>query len=39
MLLYEEVEKTFLQIRIREPENALRFDWAKNQDPKVIEIC
>lgn len=39
ILLCGDIEKTFLQIRIRESErNLLRFHWAKNQEPSVIEI-
>ena len=39
ILLCEDIEKAFLQIRIRESErNVLRFHWVKNSDPSVIEI-
>ena len=39
ILLCEDIEKAFLQIRIRESErNVLRFYWVKNSDPSVIEI-
>ena len=39
ILLCGDIEKTFLQIRIRESErNLLRFHWGKNQEPSVIEI-
>ena len=34
-----DIEKAFLQIRIRESErDVLRFHWVKNSDPSVIEI-
>ena len=34
-----DIEKAFLQIRIRESErDALRFHWVKNSDPSIIEI-
>ena len=34
-----DIEKVFIQIRIRESERAvLRFHWVKNSDPSVIEI-
>ena len=39
ILLCGDIEKAFLQIRIRESErDVLRFHWVKNSDPSVIEI-
>ena len=39
ILLCRDIEKAFLQIRIRESErDVLRFHWVKNSDPSVIEI-
>ena len=39
ILLCGDIEKTFLQIRIRECEgNVLRFHWVKNCDPNHVEI-
>ena len=39
ILLYGEIEKTFLQIRIREPEKDVsRFHCVKNSHPSLIEI-
>ena len=39
ILLCGDIEKAFLQIRIRESErDVLRFHWVKYSDPSVIEI-
>ena len=39
ILLSEDIEKAFLQIRIRESErDVLRFHWVKNSDPSVTKI-
>ena len=39
ILLCGDIEKAFLQIRIREYErDVLRFHWIKSSDPSVIEI-
>ena len=39
ILLCGDIEKAFLQIRIRESErDVLRFHWVKSSDPSVIEI-
>ena len=39
ILLCGDIEKAYLQIRIREFEkDALRFHWVKNSDPSVVEI-
>ena len=39
ILLCGDIEKAYLQIRIRESEkDVLRFHWVKNSDPSVIEI-
>ena len=39
ILLCEDIEKTFIQIRIRESEgDVLRSNWVKSSDPSVIEM-
>ena len=39
ILLYSDIEKAFLQIRIRECErNVLHFHWVKNCDSNYVEI-
>ena len=39
ILLWGDIEKAFLQIRIRESErDVLRFHWVKYSDPSIIEI-
>ena len=39
ILLCGDIEKTFIQIRIRESErNVLIFHWVKSSDPSVIEL-